>query len=328
MKKILALVLAAAMVLALVPMTAMAAYVENCAGGCNHAAAVGTTHYDTLKEAVDAAADGATVKLLKSSAGGGIKIQKNLTIDFNNFTYTAGDPAVGSAGTETLAFQLLRKGSTVYDITFKNGTINSTPGKNIKRLIQNYVNLTLSNMVLDGSKLDEHADNSANFTVSFCNGTCTVDNTTIISDADKGDGALAVFDYASGGYNGVAVEVKGDSKIQGTVNMSTDGDGSNNLELDIQSGEFDGAFEVEDGELTVSGGTFSEEAMKDDTLAAAVKKLDSYVDANGNTVVGIAPVVEPEPIPETGDGMGIFVFAGLALISMLGMVAMKKREEF
>lgn len=43
---------------------------------------------------------------------------------------------------------------------------------------------------------------------------------------------------------------------------------------------------------------------------------------------GVVPPINDadEPIPETGDGMGLFVFAGLALISMLGMVAMKKRE--
>lgn len=33
-----------------------------------------------------------------------------------------------------------------------------------------------------------------------------------------------------------------------------------------------------------------------------------------------------EPVPETGDGMGPFVFAGLALVSALGMVMLKKRE--
>jgi len=41
----------------------------------------------------------------------------------------------------------------------------------------------------------------------------------------------------------------------------------------------------------------------------------------------VAPVSGGD-IPETGDGMGLFVFAGLALISMLGMVVLKKREQF
>jgi len=34
------------------------------------------------------------------------------------------------------------------------------------------------------------------------------------------------------------------------------------------------------------------------------------------------------PVPETGDGMGLFVFAGLALISLLGMAALKRKEQF
>lgn len=34
-----------------------------------------------------------------------------------------------------------------------------------------------------------------------------------------------------------------------------------------------------------------------------------------------------EDVPPTGDGMGLFILAGLALISMLGMVVLKKREQ-
>jgi len=49
---------------------------------------------------------------------------------------------------------------------------------------------------------------------------------------------------------------------------------------------------------------------------------------DGKVYVGLSIPAEPAPIPETGDGMGLFVFAGLALISMLGMVVLKKREQF
>ena len=56
------------------------------------------------------------------------------------------------------------------------------------------------------------------------------------------------------------------------------------------------------------------------------------IKVNGKTLsddtLYTVPGISAEPIPETGDGMGLFVFAGLALISMLGMVAMKKREEY
>ncbi len=52
------------------------------------------------------------------------------------------DGTVGSSGTETNGFQLL-KGSTV---AFKNGTINA--GK-AKIVIQNYADLTLEDVTLD-----------------------------------------------------------------------------------------------------------------------------------------------------------------------------------
>lgn len=55
---------------------------------------------------------------------------------------------MGSSGTETNGFQL-QKGSAV---TFKNGTITSDKAK---ILIQNYSDLTLENVVLDGRNLDD-----------------------------------------------------------------------------------------------------------------------------------------------------------------------------
>jgi len=56
-------------------------------------------------------------------------------------------------------------------------------------------------------------------------------------------------------------------------------------------------------------------------------KVNGVEVGSEDTIKFITPV-EEAPIPETGDGMGLFVFAGLALISMLGMVVLKKREQF
>jgi len=72
------------------------------------------------------------------------------------------------------------------------------------------------------------------------------------------------------------------------------------------------------------------------TVAPGVKLTnltDHDLTVNGQKVASGATVTIPginesAPIPETGDGMGLFVFAGLALISMLGMAMMKKREEY
>ena len=50
MKKLLAIVISMAMIVAMMPMGVFADTAEN----CSHQAAIGTTHYDTLQEAVDA----------------------------------------------------------------------------------------------------------------------------------------------------------------------------------------------------------------------------------------------------------------------------------
>ena len=55
-------------------------------------------------------------------------------------------------------------------------------------------------------------------------------------------------------------------------------------------------------------------------------------DAHGNTVTSNAAtlhvyVEENVPIPETGDGIELFLFAGLAAATLLGMVGTRKREQ-
>ena len=52
------------LLLSLLATTVCAAAAENCPGGCSHQAAIGTTHYDTLSEAIAAANAGASVTLL------------------------------------------------------------------------------------------------------------------------------------------------------------------------------------------------------------------------------------------------------------------------
>ena len=79
----------------------------------------GGERYSTLEEAVANAEDKATVKLHKNTNGNGIVVDKDITIDFDTNTYDIVGPAVGSAGTTTLGFQIL-KGN---DVVLKNGKI-------------------------------------------------------------------------------------------------------------------------------------------------------------------------------------------------------------
>ena len=91
MKKILATILALVMALALCSVS-WAVTTENCTDeNCAHKAAIGTTHYDTLGEAV-AAADGKTVQLLTNvTASITIESGKTVTLDLNGKTLTNED---------------------------------------------------------------------------------------------------------------------------------------------------------------------------------------------------------------------------------------------
>ena len=63
---------------------------DSCQGGdsCQHAAAIGTTHYDTLAEALNAAVDGNTVVVLrKTTIGEPAKIDDGkIVLDMNGQT--------------------------------------------------------------------------------------------------------------------------------------------------------------------------------------------------------------------------------------------------
>ena len=130
-------------------------------------ARIGTNVYQTLQDAVDAVQAGETITLLRDVENGtGVVVQggKNFTLDFAGYSYSANEPLVGSAGTETNGFQLLQ-GST---IVFKNGTLRT---ENAKILIQNYSNLTLDGMTVDGASVTQYVLSNNCGTINLTNGT-------------------------------------------------------------------------------------------------------------------------------------------------------------
>ena len=233
------------------------------------AAQIGETTYETLAEAIAAANNGETVTLLKDCSGNGIQVPENrfngkgLTVDFAGHTYTVGGVLVGSATTGTNAFQLLQGNK----ITFKNGTIagvaeNTKPAEDTPNwhgapaiVIQNYCDLTLESMTVSGG--DETV-----YTMSNNCGNVVIENTTINAGKAKGYTSPAVaFDgcrYSS--YPSVTVTVKGNSVINGDVEVSgTIGEGQSR-QLYVEGGKFTGEFKVSGNvpaNITVSGGTFS-----------------------------------------------------------------------
>ena len=251
------------------PVTVTAQWVDD-----NKVAKIGDNYYESLVAAVAAAQDNDVIYLLKNAQGGGLKINKSITIDFGGFTYSVGDPAVGSTGTETLAVQLLAGNN----ITFQNGTLDVYSGAtcNIYRLIQNYSNLTLTNMTLDGTNIT-YSNPVYAWTLTTCNGTVTLgENTRII--AKTGGSALYVCAASYNAYpNGTQVTMGNNVTINGN----------------IQYGKWTATSTITDASattLTITGGTVNGEFILNTTgedLAAAA-----------NATINVSGGVFNHPVPE------------------------------
>ena len=192
-------------------------------------AKIGDTEYDTLVAAVAAAEKAGdpstTINVLRCSEGEGIFIHGGVgfTIDFNSHKYTCTGPAVGSSGTESQAIHIDTGAGT---IVLKNGTITSVEGSGVKMLVQVHkCDLTIEDMTLDGSKLDE--SNVGYYTLS----TYKLANIVI-----KGKTTIVAHD-SPGAY---AFDVYGDSNVT------------------VEDGTFEGMIEFTDGTFAVEGGTFSD----------------------------------------------------------------------
>ena len=230
-------------------------------------AQIGQVIYETLAEAVCSTGTGdvdATVITIIGEGnvvnGAGVVIEgQNVIIDLNGKTYNVINPTVGSPGTETNAFQML-KGSKV---VFRNGALTSGVAK---ILLQNYCDLTLENVTIDAT-----GSSSIQYIASNNNGSFTaVGNTQLI--ADEGQVAFDVYYGMSANYDdGVKVTFGEDftGKVVGKVEYSaasrvTDGTWQDKAVVTIENGEFDIAINLVDNEsatdanINISGGTFGE----------------------------------------------------------------------
>ena len=120
--------------------------------------------YNTLADAVAAAQDGQTVRLLADVAESSIEVNANITIDLNKMTVTGSFVTYG-------------------EVTIQNGTIDVPDGKTNYA----YGKLTLADVDITGK-----AVNSSLLSVNY-NGSVTIDkDSTIVADSAKGD-SPAVF---------------------------------------------------------------------------------------------------------------------------------------
>ena len=229
---------------------------------------LGNDSYDTFVEALANAQDGNahTVSLMQDVTNGKgsiVKSGSDVTIDFGGHSYTAIEVPVGSKGTETLMFQLLKDSN----ITMKNGTLATISNKEtndlFKMMLQNYSNLTLDNMIIDGT--DEYVQ----YVVSNNNGTTKIKNSKII--ANKNGVALDAYYWPNMGYGDVVVEVE-NTEIIGSIEVTVDG--TKSIAEDTKH------------ELSINGGVLAAQTNGVSKIKNNGKLTLANVDMNGNTGAG------------------------------------------
>ena len=245
-------------------------------------ASIGDQTYPSLQKAVEAAGEGDTIKLLGDFTGDGVVVEsgKEITIDFGGHTYDI-NKTVGSSGTETNGMQLLQ-GSKV---TLTNGTITS---KTAKILIQNYSELELNNIILDGTQ-----SSGCLYTVSNNCGSMTVKGDTEIL-ANEGRVAFDLWYGMSDSYADEGITVTFDDSFTGKVDgkieygsQRPDTEGWEEMtKLNINAGNFDieitpsSGDALENANISVGGGTFT--APVDSKFIDTTKTAASLT-SDGNT---------------------------------------------
>ena len=250
--------------------------------------AIGEAKYATLAEAFANAKDGETIKLLTNCSGDGIMVAANrfptgLTVDFNSFTYTVKGKLVGSTGTASNGFQL-KEGNK---ITFRNGAVygdiseagdEQTDWSGAPAiLIQNYCDLTLENMNIQGG-------NETVYTMSNNCGNVVIKGSTITAGKASGkDYDPIAFDVCGyGDYTGVSVTVT-DSTITGDIEISRSSGNTADMALALESGTVTGTLKVADS--IRNGRTVTVTKGADVSLA----QPEDYIWKDGTTLVrGVA----------------------------------------
>lgn len=176
---------------------------------------MGDKYYESLQDAVNEAKNGETITLQKDAATNGVikgngvqaKSGSNFVLDLNGLTYEVDHGMVGSSGSETNGFQLLKDSN----IEIKNGTLTmSATFERGTMIIQNYSNLTLNNVKVIGGTNNKYV-------LSNNCGNILLKNGTELS-ASEGNHAFDVYYWAPAYKDGVTLTIADNTvKVVGKV---------------------------------------------------------------------------------------------------------------
>jgi hypothetical protein len=250
--------------------------------GEKYVAEIDDKGYESLGAAIeDARGKECTIEILDNIKESGFiaKKEDKFTIDFNGYTYTI-DGTVGSPGTETNGMQLL-KGS---EITLKDGTVKSDTAK---ILIQNYCDLILMDMNLDGT------GENCNYVISNNYGNTKIGGDTNITAKD-GKVAFDLYFWPDNGYvDGVTVTfldnmtgtVKG--KIEYTNDKTQDvAEWLKKASLVIENGTFESEIYIGAGkdDVTVDADTIRDNSSIKITSGSFTSDVSDYMDSESTLV--------------------------------------------
>ncbi|MBQ8179989.1 MAG: hypothetical protein IJ026_06105 [Candidatus Methanomethylophilaceae archaeon] len=229
--------------------------------------------YKTLQEAFDAITNSGEIDLVKDTLGDGVKVardgNKEVKLDLNGFTYTLRNP-VGSTGTETNGFQL----NTGNKITIENGTlaVSEENEKKFAVLVQNYGDLIIRDVVIDGTNLDrtiepnESAAGSSGYScaLSIWCGTVSVEGVTEIYANDEGDSAYAIVVGNYSTYTSPKVTINITGNVDGAVSVVGENNVKSRSTLCVEAGTFKNTTETTDlivvstqySDVDLKGGSF------------------------------------------------------------------------
>jgi len=265
-------------------------------------AEVGGTGYNTLEQAIEAAADGETIKLLKDIAqkDGIVIADKNLTIDLNGNTITV------SEGNNTNNRNFLIKGSSV--VTIKNGTLVAA-GEYSSGTYGTIRTQGTADVTLNGLKLYNYRGNGLN--IKGLSGTkIAIADTEIYSVYGGGieaAGAEIVLNNVTvdqkglytAPYNSMAISVNGGGKV--TVNSGSYTteplEASDAYNQGTSHGSWAAGVLNSGGTLVINGGTFTNGNYGDNSLATAARGLiladtGAVIEINGGKFKALKSIVD------------------------------------